>query len=160
MSTLGTFVLVGILGSGTGVPRPILLILFVLIFLHAITYLVSGLVCLVQETDGLIKHVIEALLGTPILEVGTIVTVLVAKEIRLHVPLNEHCDKQEAFSVPLTHFVAREPKVSTYIIVAVVMSLFGGISFTILKCLGLVLAEVMLESSLNHHLLVAVGEDI
>ena len=92
MSTFGAFVLADIFGSSTGVPHPILFIIFILILLHIITYLMRGLVCLVQETDGLIKHSAEALLVAPFLEVGTIVTILITKEIRLHMPLNKQAN--------------------------------------------------------------------
>ena len=98
MSALGTLVFVGILGSGTGVPHPVLLIVLVLVPLHVVTHLVRGLVCLVHETDGLVEHGVKVSLVTPLLELGGVVTILVTKEVGLHVPLNEHSNEQEALS--------------------------------------------------------------
>ena len=94
VSTLGALVLVDIFGNSTSVPHPVLFIIFILILLHIITYLMRGLVCLVQETDGLIKHGIKALLVAPFLEVGTIVTIFIIKEIRLHMPLNKQTNSK------------------------------------------------------------------
>ena len=94
MSTLGALILVSILGDSTSVPHPVLFIIFILILLHIITYLMRGLVCLVQETDGLIKHGAKALLIAPFLEVGTIVTILITKEVRLHMPLNKQANSK------------------------------------------------------------------
>lgn len=148
-----------VLGSGTSVPHPILFVVFVLVFLHVVTYLVCGLVCLVQETDGLIEYKVEALLVTPLPEVGTIVTALVTKEVGLHVPLNEHCDKQKAFLSPFVLLITGKPEIGTYIVVAVVMRLVCRITPAVLKGLGLVLTKVMLISSLNHHLLPILGEN-